>query len=158
MWKDEEQQGSKGTSAVCAIMLEGYLLLLLLYVCFQLMHMNVFCLQYLHNLLDVVTTYSSLIWGCAHPPILNLVPSEEITTNILFSQFTGKVFQMVKYHRLELLSGHSGKCILLNCCPIPRSLGQHPPVFALAWPVGADCEEVLCSYIVVSRRRGTIQR
>ena len=53
---------------------EGYLLLLLLlllYVCFQLMHMNVFCLQYLHNLLDVVTTYSSLIWGCAHPPPLD---------------------------------------------------------------------------------------
>ena len=31
MWKEEKLQGSKETSAVCAIMLDGFLLLLLLY-------------------------------------------------------------------------------------------------------------------------------
>jgi len=56
---------------------------------------------------------------------------------------------MVKKSRLELLSGHSGKCILLNCGFFPR-FGAHPPYFALTWPVGAERGGYLLTYCIVS--------
>jgi hypothetical protein len=94
----------------------------------------------------------------AHPPLSSFQPgqlerSEEVICSHIVVSFCRQANSMVKKSRLELLSGHSGKCILFNCCLFPV-LGLTLLTLLYTWPVGAERGGYLLTYCFLILQAG----
>ena len=113
------------------------------------------CLGWSHFRVIQVSAYCLIVvcspfWGSSHSLRFNLASWNQargLFTHILLSHFAGEANSMVKKSRLELLPGHSGKCILLNCGFFPR-LGAHPPLSSFQPGQLEQSEGVIYSHIV----------